>query len=567
VHAESAEKIVLHGGLAGSRKNDTYILSNSFDKWVWRSPACSGGKPPPSCYHHCWSASFQVPNADRVPELRTFLFVYAGQGDDRESLSATYCLDLESFRWRRLFIAEPPPPRELAAVGFCRGTAWIYGGRARPEDLKRSDLWRLDFSQADFSLNAAGQQESVSGCRWHQLTKQSGSDWPEARYGAPFAVLDDCLYMYGGLCGTQRQACSTETWRFHCALGIWEKLETRGYAPTGRMCHSLWAVADKDIVLWGGQEDGGSLPTGDIYALDLQFMHWSKPHVGGSVPPLKKDFGWAPFADGRAVIFGGNPLKRLVDQARDDDDLRAKGRPLPSATAVSILHLDSISVKSKSVQPKLAQSSGVTLNMGPELALQDAESLLMQAKKEVLQLEAKLHDVYNEKAGLLQQVRQLKEEQQLDQTTIQDLQEDCGQLRLALDKERQLRSMLHDMFDLERALRGHSTSALTALKHALATGESINIMVAEALANTAIEAELDCRPELVERRRLHAQKLREVGPMVETFQSSLTENEGRQLAALEEEYTALSDQAELEFEQRCAKLGMADPQLSEDKPY
>ena len=90
--------------------------------------------------------------------------------------------------------------------------------------------------------------------------------------------------------------------------------------------------------------------------------------------------------------------------------------------------------------PSGALQGGVNMSLGPEVALNDAEGLLLEQKKKSLLLEEKMHDVYTEKNIAEKTIRELNQQRQ----------EDLKELRLVGEQQRDLtHSLLYAFYFVE----------------------------------------------------------------------------------------------------------------------
>ena len=326
-HCTDDSRFICFGGLGGKRYSDTYVLSHTNgERFTWRAPAIKGNLPTPRTFHTAWSALLPIVEYGEQ-KMKPYFFVSGGQNDDRESLSCTNALDLETWTWRKLFCQNNlPPSRDSASAIHVPedGRTFVFGGRSLPENMKRSDFWVLDYSAADFSYHSNPSQTStIAGCDWDEVIHNPMSTyepWPSARQNTPFCVLGTTIYMFGGLLGERdgefsvlgfpddglqegkAAAVSEELWTFSIPDLRWRKLRTMGKAPSARYAHQLWTASDTELAVWGGL-DGEHRFQSVIHILDLYHMHWSTPYVGGLCPTRRYHFGCTSFNHGVAVRF------------------------------------------------------------------------------------------------------------------------------------------------------------------------------------------------------------------------------------------------------------------------
>lgn len=74
-------------------------------------------------------------------------FIYGGVSQDQKILHDMFCLNCETFVWKRFFFLEGPTPRLHS--GFCEvgDRKFFFGGVSLPERLVMNDVWTLSFGK------------------------------------------------------------------------------------------------------------------------------------------------------------------------------------------------------------------------------------------------------------------------------------------------------------------------------------------------------------------------------------------------------------------------------------
>ena len=148
---------VLYGGHANCRLNDVHTLVEGPNgTWIWKLPDIKGHAPKPTLGHSACVIKKQG---------RSYLLVYGGQNGKRQCEAISHVLDLETFKWKRLYISHVPPARCHAS--FCHGPqgsncVFMFGGRSSPEGLRFNDLWCLDYSNCDVEDKSQVSSTSIS---------------------------------------------------------------------------------------------------------------------------------------------------------------------------------------------------------------------------------------------------------------------------------------------------------------------------------------------------------------------------------------------------------------------
>ncbi len=148
-----------------------------------------------------------------------------------------------------------------------------------------ADVWALD----------------VDAMRWHKPVV-AGKGAPGARYGHAAVAAGTCVYLFGGR--GEGGLLYNDLWRLDVEKWTWELLPSTSAPPAPRMGHSLMAIDGKLAVAFGW--DGKLTTFADFWVYDPAAVAWSKPRVGGALPPPR--YGAActfAEANARVVVFGG----------------------------------------------------------------------------------------------------------------------------------------------------------------------------------------------------------------------------------------------------------------------
>ena len=87
---------------------------------------------------------------------------------------------------------------------------------------------------------------------------------------------------------------------------VWTKIHTGQTSPQARCCHSFNAVTDKQLVLYGGEPDGGITLDGNVWIFDLPTLTWMQ--YGGNKLYDYYDHFYHTSNNGindRVIIIGG----------------------------------------------------------------------------------------------------------------------------------------------------------------------------------------------------------------------------------------------------------------------
>lgn len=478
---------VLVGGKAGARQSDVHVLSQAYGRWTWKAPKCTGERPPQAANHAAWATHVLAPQEAGGYEEVAYLFVYGGMGERNASLPVVHCLDLERFHWRKVYVAEVPPPRENPAISVYGGYTLMFGGKTMPEGLRRDDLWIFDLRRADFSYGIPSQHASIAGASWKEVRC---AQTPKARDASPFCVLgSQACFLYGGRTGFDGVDAQVldDLW---CFTGTWQPVKYKGTTPGPRARHSLIPISDHEIALVGGEGPDGPIDQVDIFVLAVEYGLWTQPHVGGDVP--RRLGGMSNYVEGWAVLFGCDEGTKRPGVVVLHDAAHPVAHPAARPAEVSVA----------------TGSTGPLVDASAELALEDAETLLMHAKKEVLALEMKLHDALKQKSDCVSELARAREELRQDGRDLDTATEAVERAVAQVELEHSLSDELMHLADLQAAHLAAARERARQFESVITTGEGLRVVNGEVVKSSILQEELDELPEYGDLRREHQKQLK-----------------------------------------------------------
>lgn len=114
-------------------------------------------------------------------------------------------------------------------------------------------------------------------CNVHRTTGQK----PPGLSGASTTVVGDTLYVFGGQEVESKHVTRT-MYQLDLVQRHWTKLRTNGDLPAERYFHSMCALGDTKLVLFGGQSGDGTNPSekksillADLYTFDIATSTWT----------------------------------------------------------------------------------------------------------------------------------------------------------------------------------------------------------------------------------------------------------------------------------------------------
>ncbi|KAJ3209772.1 hypothetical protein HDU67_005952 [Dinochytrium kinnereticum] len=134
------------------------------------------------------------------------------------------------------------------------------------------------------SLNANLYFYNIDSFNWTVQTP--AGTWPQGlqNHGAVFRKATQELFVVGGT--RSDGSFNQDIWKFSMTSRTWTTVGTGGNGPTLRTRHSVALLADRDLYLWGGQDDGANI-LNDLWRLNLDSLTWQKlqgTSTGSGVP-------------------------------------------------------------------------------------------------------------------------------------------------------------------------------------------------------------------------------------------------------------------------------------------
>ena len=185
-------------------------------------------------------------------------------------------------------------PRTLPD-GTAQICLFIIGGWLGSGPLAASDLHLLDISSPETQgliwLDESEVSDVVSG---HE-------PGPCNMHSADYIASRNEIYVFRGGDG---QDYLNDLHALHTSTLTWRMVETKGEQPQQRANHSSAYLSDtEELILMGGWN--GRERLNDVYILDTTTSTWSKPEVGGSMPPPRAGMTLTSIRN-RLYLFGGS---------------------------------------------------------------------------------------------------------------------------------------------------------------------------------------------------------------------------------------------------------------------
>lgn len=243
---------------------------------------------------------------------RNSMYVFAGHHDDGPS-ATVYVLNLKTFIWKNLtnqVQGNPPSKRDKLCCWTHKDVIIYFGGYGTVPDPAT-----VDQSNGFFTFNSEENMTTSRGwnnhlyvldtnsLRWSQPNTKGKAPTPRAAQAA--AKLGNIGYMFGGRHMEQRL---NDLYSLNLDSLEWSnKIATTGNVPQGRTWHSLSAVSDRHLFLYGGFSNEEDV-LDDAFILDTSTMIWFQMQVPSfQSMPMSRMWHTAccTSVSGEVVIYGG----------------------------------------------------------------------------------------------------------------------------------------------------------------------------------------------------------------------------------------------------------------------
>ncbi|KAJ3105898.1 hypothetical protein HDU97_007397 [Phlyctochytrium planicorne] len=203
----------------------------------------------------------------------------------------------------------------LQGVGKAFNKTWskIEGFGVSPEGLlghtqnklNGNELVFFGGQRANGNLNNVLYFYNIDSVNWTSIAPSNGGVWPPAvqNHGAVFRKSTQELVVLGGTKsdGTFNQ----DVWKYSTSSNSWSTLSVSGKGPGSRVRHSVALPDDKNLYLWGGQDDGANVKN-ELWKLDLDANAWSQVQPYSSTPDATFSASLVAVNGTDLILFGGN---------------------------------------------------------------------------------------------------------------------------------------------------------------------------------------------------------------------------------------------------------------------
>uniref|UniRef100_A0A8C9Z6L1 Kelch domain containing 1 n=1 Tax=Sander lucioperca TaxID=283035 RepID=A0A8C9Z6L1_SANLU len=308
-HTAVVEETLLYvwGGYMSIADNEVFLPNDEIwvydlERGVWEVFHMSG-EVPPSMSGTCGCS------------LNGHLYIFGGCNDNGQT-NQIYCVNLTDgkYTWRKIIheTGSAPSPRDKLSCWVYNGQIIYFGGYGH----------KLNHCILKFCFQ-------VEDVLWGWNNEVHIFDPMQASWSEPQTNVSQCDSCFYTLNAMQRFLLETRTSDIHCLdfqSWKWSEIIPVSTTPVGRSWHTLTAVSDGALFLFGGLSVDCK-PMSDGWLLDVETKKWREvEHPFKNKPRL-----WhtaCPGKDSDVIVFGGScDYILLVDTGHCNDALVFQTQP------------------------------------------------------------------------------------------------------------------------------------------------------------------------------------------------------------------------------------------------
>ncbi len=281
------DKVLLFGGCTQDIFDDldgwtplpaeTWIYDLSNDTWTLMNPA---SQPSARAYH----------GMARVDDGVVVLYGGVSEASEEGTHSDTWVYDLDSNTWTEMTPSSIPGMTVFFAMSYAGDDQAIVLSSSESDD--EGLVWSYDLSENG----------------WADVTPSPAGDSPDHRVYSDMAYLGEpfdssWVLLFGGQDDPQTPSETfSDTWAYRVSQAQWET-GTFNPSPSARAKHALASLLKDYVLLFGGQDVGGSVNR-ETWIFDGDEGEWIEQATATS-PPARSRAGMAKIGNGLALLFGG----------------------------------------------------------------------------------------------------------------------------------------------------------------------------------------------------------------------------------------------------------------------
>ncbi|XP_055789079.1 kelch domain-containing protein 1-like [Salvelinus fontinalis] len=301
-HTAVVEGNTLHvwGGYMSTAEREVFLPSEEIwlydlERGVWEMCQMSGEVPPPmsgtcSCF------------------LNGHMYIFGGY-DDTGQTNQLYRVNFldRDYIWKKVKAerGSPPSPRDKLCCWVFNNRVTYFGGYGHKtlDDITDDKSFIVDTASLEQNVGWGWNNEvhvfETTLASWREPQTSGRAPAPRAAHAG--ATLGHKGYVYGG------RVLGTTPSDIHCLdleSWIWSEIVPTSTVPGGRSWHSLTAVSDNTLFLFGGL-NVDCKPMSDGWVLDVDTKTWRElDHPNNNKPRLWHTASQAKDSD--VVVFGGS---------------------------------------------------------------------------------------------------------------------------------------------------------------------------------------------------------------------------------------------------------------------
>jgi hypothetical protein len=211
---------------------------------------------------------------------------------------------MDTLSWKRFFIMEAPPHREMHSFVFVNNLYYLYGGYSITENKIFGDFWSLNCINVPWNSSS----NELTGAVWKQIKTMKNSPGPLK--GHSCAAYKNNVILFGGMDGSAHF--SNSLYFYNTDSNEWILQTYKGNPPSGRAYFSFGIANNKYLIVHGGmtaEYPGNSYSVShELFMFNLQTSQWLSPSFDGDAPEPRwcHMMGIAVISDLlQIIIFGG----------------------------------------------------------------------------------------------------------------------------------------------------------------------------------------------------------------------------------------------------------------------
>lgn len=164
--------------------------------------------------------------------------------------------------WRKVKTTQvtPGPRRYHTGCLDSRNQLVIFGG-CRPKNIVLRDLWKFKFNDTN----------NLSSGEWSEINVSGRC--PAPRFGHSATMMDDKMYVFGGVGGSDGVTAFEDLWCFDVSLCTWTRL---GEGPAPRYHHACYLNAESKTLIVHGGSYTNKLYRHDLWSYSLLDDTWTR---------------------------------------------------------------------------------------------------------------------------------------------------------------------------------------------------------------------------------------------------------------------------------------------------